>query len=315
MDLRGTPKRLWFGLALVLLALWGGSARARELSWRLEKGFGEHGRGRNELREPVDVDVDRDGTLTVLDRKREALVRFARSGRWQGTFGGSRGAGDLRLRRPQRLARGPDGRLWVVDTGNHRLVVVDDAGNEDFVLGSLGGADGRFRHPADVTFDRRGRLYVADPGNERVQVFRPDGTFLASWDRRTGGRRDHLGKPVIVAYTPEGRGGVWVLSRGWRRLERFDLEGAWEETLDLSSWLPEGAVVEDVVVEPTFYRMFLSDRTTGKIWVLNRRGEKVAEILPADGEAFEPAGLFVLRNWDVYVADRAGRRVVKFERQ
>ncbi|GAB6061853.1 NHL repeat-containing protein [Deferrisoma palaeochoriense] len=287
---------------------------ARELSWRFDEAYGERGRGRNELRDPVDVAVTAGGEIVALDRDREALVWFSRAGRWERTLGGSRGAGEVRLDRPRRLGLGPDGRLWVVDTGNHRLVVVDKEGAEAFVLGSLGSADGRFRHPADVTFDERGRLYVADAGNERIQVFRPDGGFLASWDRRTGGRRDHLETPVAVAYTPEGRGGIWVLNEGWRRLERFDLEGSWEETLDLSGWLPEGAKLVAVEVDPVFYRMFLSDAGSGRVWVLNRRGERVAEI--GDGVApFRPAGFVVERDWDLYLADRAGARILRFTRE
>lgn len=313
MTIRTNPWRAAVagGIAVALAA---SAGLARELAWRFDEAYGERGRGRNELRDPVDVAVTADGEIVALDREREALVWFSRAGRWEKTLGGRRGTGEVRLDRPRRLGLGPDGRLWVVDTGNHRLVVVDAEGSETFVLGSLGSADGRFRHPADVTFDERGRLYVADTGNERIQVFRPDGGFLASWDRRTGGRRDHLEKPVAVAYTPEGRGGIWVLNEGWRRLERFDLEGSWEETLDLSGWLPKGSKPVDVFVDPVFYRVFVSDAGAGRVWVLNRRGERVSEI--GDGVTpFRPAGVWLERDWDLFAADRAGARIVKFERE
>jgi len=144
-----------------------------------------------------------------------------------------------------------------------------------------------------------------------VQVFTEEGDFLASWDRRTGGRRDHLETPVSLAYTDQGRGGVWVLNRGWKRLERFDRDGKWEESLELPP-LEEGAFEAAMLeVEQTFYRMFLSDKNGRRIVALDRRGALQGEI-PAPDEAFAPLGLFVTRRMDVYAADPGGARVLRF---
>jgi tripartite motif-containing protein 71 len=51
-----------------------------------------------------------------------------------------------------------------------------------------------------VAVDDEGRIIVADSGNSRIQVFAPDGTFLAKW-----GGRGWMGRPKGVAVDGEGR--------------------------------------------------------------------------------------------------------------
>ena len=286
---------------------------AKRLVWRLADTYGERGRGRNELREPVDVAVLPDGGIAVLDRDREAVVLFSRAGRWVRTLGGPRGEGDVKLRRPSRLRVDGQGRLWVVDTGNHRVVAVSTAGEELLSIGSLGAHTGRFRYPRGIAFGRAGLVYVADTGNERIQVFRADGTFLEAWERRTGGRREYLTAPVALAFSAHGKGSLWVLNQGARRVERFDLDGKWLGFLDASAWADEATRFEDLVIEPTFYRVFLADPPGGRVLVLDRRGRRIGEIRVPAGEGFEPAGLAVTRKLDVFAADRAGARVLRFE--
>lgn len=301
------------GLTLVVLAAVAVEA-AEEWSWVLDENFGEVGRGRNEVREPMDVALAPDGVVAVVDRDREALVLFSDSGRWLRSFGGPRGEGDLSLRRPSAVGVDGEGRLWVVDTGNHRIVVTGTDGRIVNTVGSLGTAEGRFRYPSDVTFGRDGRVYVADTGNDRIQVFSTQGRFLEAWERRTGGRRDHLEQPVGLAYSDQGRGSVWVLNRGWTRLERFELDGDWDESLDLAPVLGEGLDLRAIEVEPAFYRMFLSDAAGGRVVAVDRRGGSMGEVVLGEGDgAMSPRGVAVTRQMEVYVADAEGSRVLRFK--
>ncbi len=299
-------------LAAVLLVLAAaGGVAAKTFQWEVVETYGDRGRGRNELREPVDVTVLSGGLVAVLDRKRDAVVLFSRSGKWVRTLGGPRGEGEVRLRDPVRIETGPAGRMWVVDRGDHRIVALDAHGEELVSIGTLGSDAGRFRHPSDIAFDDRGRIYVADYGNERIQVFAPDGRFLEQWRRRSATWRNHLGKPLLIAYTRESDGGIWVLSAGWRQLERFDCTGDWQGSLELKQWVAVDEHVADLDLEPAFHRMFISLPDSGRILVVDRRGRRIGELKgPKDG--FEPWGLKVLRGMEVYVADRAGRRALRY---
>ena len=43
------------------------------------------------------------------------------------------------------------------------------------------GPAGSFDQPHTLTLDSRGRVFVGDRSNGRVQIFEPDGTFVAEW--------------------------------------------------------------------------------------------------------------------------------------
>lgn len=68
--------------------------------------------------------------------------------------------------------------------------------------------------------DAAGNVYVSDVGNDRIQVFRPDGTYLAAWGG-TGSADGQFHTPESVAVGPEGA--AYVVDLGNRRLQRFRL--------------------------------------------------------------------------------------------
>ena len=61
-------------------------------------------------------------------------------------------------------------RIYVSDSGNHRIAIYDDTGTFLSEVGSPGIGDGQFNTPGGITVDRS-RIYVADTLNHRVQVF------------------------------------------------------------------------------------------------------------------------------------------------
>ena len=87
-----------------------------------------------------------------------------------------------RFNAPQGLELSGDGRLYVADTGNHRIRVIDLADPlftvTPFVGGATAGtsdglgAQGRFNAPAGLLFDYDGSLIVADSGNHRIRRVR-----------------------------------------------------------------------------------------------------------------------------------------------
>jgi sugar lactone lactonase YvrE len=80
---------------------------------------------------------------------------------------------------PRDLELGPDGRLYVADTNNHRVRVVDlntgiittFAGNGQAGFSGDGGlaTAASFSRPFGVAFDREGNLYVTDTFNNRIR--------------------------------------------------------------------------------------------------------------------------------------------------
>jgi sugar lactone lactonase YvrE/tetratricopeptide (TPR) repeat protein len=83
------------------------------------------------------------------------------------------------LSSPQDLFLYPEnGHLFIADTGNNRIVELDDAGQ--FVR-EVGKPDDGLSAPEGAFIDPSDRVWVADTGNKRIVAFDGDGQFLAEY--------------------------------------------------------------------------------------------------------------------------------------
>lgn len=79
---------------------------------------------------------------------------------------------------PSDIAIGPQGRIYLVDGVNGRIVVSNADGKPAFNFGHGGGGPGELMHPMGIDISTQGQVFIADTGNHRVQVFDLEGTFL-----------------------------------------------------------------------------------------------------------------------------------------
>jgi hypothetical protein len=78
---------------------------------------------------------------------------------------------------PEDLFVAPDDTLYVVDTGNSRIVHMTSDGEPIAVIGDTDGP-GKLNEPKGVFVKTDGTVYVADTKNQRIAVFRADGKFV-----------------------------------------------------------------------------------------------------------------------------------------
>lgn len=129
-------------------------------------------------------------------------------------------------------------RLYVADSGNHRIQVIDLAtqqplavwGQPDPSAPPAPSADpGRFNEPWALAADDAGNLYVVDHGNARIQKFTPWGQVDETlWETMILQPTRPL-EPVYIAIAgPPGAERLYVLDRGSvpARVVVFDLTGA-----------------------------------------------------------------------------------------
>ncbi|MBQ6563685.1 MAG: gluconolactonase [Clostridia bacterium] len=85
------------------------------------------------------------------------------------------------FRSPQDLCVSPDGRLYIADTGNNRIVVLgSDLKTVSQIISGFE-ADGlpqTFSSPTGVAVSQNHQLYVADSQNHRIVVLELDGSFV-----------------------------------------------------------------------------------------------------------------------------------------
>lgn len=96
---------------------------------------------------------------------------------------------------PHDVAVASDGRLWLADAGNDRLVILSP---ELEVLGTVEGEAYGFDGPRYLDFDAAGRLYVADKYANQIKVLAPDERLVLT----LGSGRGELGPGVFDR--PEG---------------------------------------------------------------------------------------------------------------
>ena len=89
--------------------------------------------------------------------------------------------GEETLKNPQDLRMGPDGNLYIADTGNKRVLVVSPQGE---LIREIKDKK-NFKTPSGVNVDASGNIYVADESARAVLVYTADGTLIRSWEKPT----------------------------------------------------------------------------------------------------------------------------------
>ena len=85
------------------------------------------------------------------------------------------------FRSPQDLCVYPDGKIYLADTGNNRIIVIDGGLKNVLQVIDHFEADGAaqtFSSPTGVAVSQNRQLYVADSQNHRIVVLELDGTFV-----------------------------------------------------------------------------------------------------------------------------------------
>lgn len=141
-------------------------------------GNGGTGTELDELQRPSGVAVDSSGNIYVADTDNARVVKIA-AATTDGTGvivagNGGSGAELDELSFPEAVVVAPNGDLYVVDTGNARVVMIAAAttdGTGVVVAGNGGNGDlaDELDSPGAAALDAEGNLYVADTFNDRIQ--------------------------------------------------------------------------------------------------------------------------------------------------
>lgn len=126
--------------------------------------YGSHGNGTGQFLDPVRIAVDPSGSIYVVDRGRNALVRFSTNGSvWQTLdLGAWFAPGD----KPA-LTVDAFGHIYMAGAGQVVKLQGFTAANA-VTYGTAGSGTGNFSNPSGIALDAFSRIYIADTGNDRI---------------------------------------------------------------------------------------------------------------------------------------------------
>jgi uncharacterized protein (TIGR03663 family) len=275
---------------------------------------------------PTGIALSNDGqTIYIVDSANQRIQRFGRDGTFLGAWSAeddqriglgwfdpaSQGASDIIV--------GPDNLIYIADTWNHRIIVLDADGNVVRELGRSGEitdtgnatdpnvSPGLFYGPRSLAI-ADGELYVTDTGNERVQVFSSDGTFLRAFGG-TGSEPNQLLEPVGIAIGPDGN--VYVADTGNARISVFTKQGEPVTQIPMPSW-------DGQIGQQSFLRfdsngiLYVTTPTNGTIEAWNG-----TELVAVQGEGAgstitAPVGMAIDQDGNLLVTETSTSRIIQF---
>lgn len=192
------------------------------------------------LNAPAGIAANAAGDLFIADTGNNAIRRVYALGGIIFTIAGAGSAGysgdggdavQAQLNHPQSATLDATGRLFIADTGNNVVRVVDTVTQSISTVAGNGTAgfsgDGEpavsaeLHHPSDVAIDAAGNLYIADTGNARVRkVFSRSGVLVTLVGSARVGETGDGGPANAAALTsPTGvavdsLGQLWVSDSG-----------------------------------------------------------------------------------------------------
>lgn len=173
--------------------------------------------------DPQGVLVLADNSIVVSDGEYHCIHMFSPSGEYRMTRGKEgNGTTDLEFNSPTGIGVHPtNGRIYIADSFNNRVQVLDAELRLITMFGEKGYDDGQFVDPYDISFDSTGNCYVADASNHRVQVFSENGEYIRQFGKKGTGEGE-IGDCTSIAIESDI---VYIADENNSRISLFTTDG------------------------------------------------------------------------------------------
>lgn len=278
---------------------------------------------------PQGIALAPDGGYYVAETKGYRLIKLDRNGvqQWAvgqpGIHGWDNGHFGSGWAGPEgNLAVDAVGRVYVPDTGNHRIQVFNPNGTYYRTFGSWGNDNNQFDCPAGVAINpANGTIFVSDKCNQRVQVYTGNWVYrmtLGVLDQ-TGSDNRHFAWPQSLAI--DGNGALFVADNGNNRVQKCTLAA---NDYTCRTFAGETGVGGDdfAHMQPTSVavdaagRVYVADTSNVRVQVFDASGGYLTTIGgrwgTQIGEMTSPIGLAVDRQGKVFIADTTNHRIDKY---
>ena len=222
-----------------------------------------------EADQPSDIAVGPNGDNYLVDGVNNRIMVLDSRGELKFSFG-KQGGGKGEFKYPLGIDISDLGKVFVADTGNHRIQVFDLNGNFLYLF-NVGSDPGEKRSdPVDVLASRlKGHVYVSDNDNHKIKVYNRSGIFQFEWGSFGEGPGEFR-YPGILADNEFNQ--IFVVDVLNTRVQKFDPFGNF--ITDIGSWgvLPGKLFRPKGVAVDKKNRVFVSDSYMGLLQVFTDLG-------------------------------------------
>lgn len=187
--------------------------------------WGTAGSGDGQFNIPTDIMVDSDGNLQVADVMNARIQTFDTDGTYLGQWaqGSISDASTVAIWTLQDTSGNGDYYVGTLAGGllhytSDRTLVGEVTSS---LIGTSGSDPGWLNKPLDIAIDGQGYVYVVDTNNNRIQVYKPDGRYVAQWGG-LGSGDGQFNAPQSVAIGLNNQ--VYVADGGNQRVQQFTVE-------------------------------------------------------------------------------------------
>lgn len=215
-------------------------------------------------------------------------------------------------------------RIYMTDTNNKRVQILDREGNGIKTFGAWGSKPGEFQFPYGIAGDSKGRIYVADIYNGAVSVFDKDGKFLNYFAEKSP--KENIFKMPAGVYISDDI--VYVTDVRKDQVMMFDTNGKLLRTMGKSGHKNPGEFeAPNAVTTDKEGNLYIVDTGNQRVQVFDKNGKfKLFINGSKDGRGdsifVNPRGigvdgrgnLYVVSNLThyIYVFDKTGKQIFVF---
>lgn len=255
---------------------------------------------------PYGICVDGDRWY-VADTGRDRILVFDWDARRVWTFG-ELDAG-RHLIEPVNVAVGPDGKIYVADTGLKRVIRFREDGTFETIIGS----DAELESPVGLAWDTAANLLVVDSKRHHVAVY-DSGQAPVTTFGQFGDQPGEFYYPLGIATTPDGS--IYVVDAFHFTVQRFDAQyqylGDFGHDERAAARLPRPRAV----AVDSAGRLYVTDALRQTVVVFDSTGNVLFTFGnegTGDGEFRLPAGIALGDGGAILVVDSLNHRILKFQ--